>query len=32
MKPDPRIFKAAVDLLGVDADRVWFLGDMPAST
>jgi FMN phosphatase YigB (HAD superfamily) len=30
MKPDPRIFKAAVDLLGVDADRVWFLGDMPA--
>jgi len=27
---DPRIFKAAVDLLGVDADRVWFLGDMPA--
>lgn len=30
MKPDPRIFHAAVDLLGLDADQVWYVGDMPA--
>jgi FMN phosphatase YigB (HAD superfamily) len=30
MKPDPRIFTAALDVLGVDADRAWYLGDMPA--
>lgn len=30
MKPDPRIFVAALDLLGVDADRTWYVGDMPA--
>ncbi len=30
MKPDPRIFQAAVDLLGLSADRVWYVGDMPA--
>jgi putative hydrolase of the HAD superfamily len=30
MKPDPRIFEVAIDLLGVDADRIWYVGDMPA--
>jgi FMN phosphatase YigB (HAD superfamily) len=30
MKPDPRIFDAAVDLLGLHADQVWYVGDMPA--
>ena len=30
MKPDPRIFHAAVDLLGVDPEQVWYVGDMPA--
>jgi FMN phosphatase YigB (HAD superfamily) len=30
MKPDPRIFEAALDLLGVAADQVWYVGDMPA--
>jgi FMN phosphatase YigB (HAD superfamily) len=30
MKPDPRIFQAAVDLLGLEPDQVWYVGDMPA--
>jgi putative hydrolase of the HAD superfamily len=30
MKPDPRIFQAAIDLLGLEADQVWYVGDMPA--
>ena len=30
MKPDPRIFEAALDLLGLNAERVWYVGDMPA--
>ncbi len=30
MKPDPRIFQAAIDLLGLTAERIWYLGDMPA--
>ena len=30
MKPDPRIFQAAIDLLGVEPDQVWYVGDMPA--
>jgi putative hydrolase of the HAD superfamily len=30
MKPDPRIFQAAIDLLGLDPDQVWYVGDMPA--
>jgi FMN phosphatase YigB (HAD superfamily) len=30
MKPDPRIFEAAIDLLGLRADQVWYVGDMPA--
>ena len=30
MKPDLRIFEAAVDLLGLRADQVWYVGDMPA--
>ena len=30
MKPNPRIFEAAVDLLGLDVEQVWYVGDMPA--
>jgi FMN phosphatase YigB (HAD superfamily) len=30
MKPDPRIFEAALDLLSLKAEEVWFVGDMPA--
>jgi FMN phosphatase YigB (HAD superfamily) len=30
MKPDPRIFQAAVDLLGLEPGQVWYVGDMPA--
>jgi FMN phosphatase YigB (HAD superfamily) len=30
MKPDPRIFEAALDLLGLNAEQVWYVGDMPA--
>ncbi len=30
MKPDPRIFEAALDLLGLPAEQVWYVGDMPA--
>lgn len=30
MKPDPRIFVAALDLVDVSADRAWYVGDMPA--
>ncbi len=30
MKPDPRIFEVAIDLLGLDADQIWHVGDMPA--
>jgi FMN phosphatase YigB (HAD superfamily) len=30
MKPDPRIFHAALDLMGLDAVDVWYVGDMPA--
>jgi HAD superfamily hydrolase (TIGR01662 family) len=30
MKPDPRIFRVALDAMGVDAERVWYVGDMPA--
>ena len=30
MKPDPRIFHAALDLLGLDAAATWYVGDMPA--
>ena len=30
MKPDPRIFAAAVDLLGLRAEQVWYVGDLPA--
>ena len=30
MKPDPRIFEAAVDLLDLSVDQVWYVGDMPA--
>jgi FMN phosphatase YigB (HAD superfamily) len=30
MKPDPRIFQAAIDLLGLEPNQVWYVGDMPA--
>jgi putative hydrolase of the HAD superfamily len=30
MKPDRRIFDAALDVMGVDAASVWYVGDMPA--
>ena len=30
MKPDPRIFQAALDVLGLPAEAVWYVGDMPA--
>ena len=30
MKPDRRIFEVAIDLLGLDANRIWYVGDMPA--
>ncbi len=30
MKPDARIFEAALDLLGLDAEATWYVGDMPA--
>ena len=28
-KPDPRIFDLALDALGVDAAKTWYVGDMP---
>jgi putative hydrolase of the HAD superfamily len=28
-KPDPRIFRVALDALGVEAHDAWYLGDMP---
>ena len=30
MKPDPRIFRLALDAMGVDAGDAWYVGDMPA--
>jgi FMN phosphatase YigB (HAD superfamily) len=30
MKPDPRIFHAALDVMGITADQAWYVGDMPA--
>ena len=30
LKPDVRIFKAALDALDLPPDRVWYVGDMPA--
>jgi FMN phosphatase YigB (HAD superfamily) len=30
MKPDPRIFHAALDVLALAPEDVWYLGDMPA--
>jgi len=30
MKPDPRIFEGALDLMGLAAGEVWYVGDMPA--
>ena len=29
MKPDPRIFRMALDAMDVDADDAWYVGDMP---
>ncbi len=28
-KPDPRIFKLALDAMGLTADQCWYVGDMP---
>ncbi|MGZ4795531.1 MAG: HAD family hydrolase [Acidimicrobiia bacterium] len=30
MKPEPRIFELALEVLGVDATDAWYVGDMPA--
>ncbi len=30
MKPDPRIFHAALELMGLEAESTWYVGDMPA--
>lgn len=30
MKPDARIFEIALTAMGLDADDVWYVGDMPA--
>jgi putative hydrolase of the HAD superfamily len=30
MKPDPRIFTIALDAMGIEARRAWYVGDMPA--
>jgi putative hydrolase of the HAD superfamily len=30
MKPDPRIFRIALDALGLEPDDAWYIGDMPA--
>jgi putative hydrolase of the HAD superfamily len=30
MKPDPRIFHAALEAMGIDAENTWYVGDMPA--
>jgi putative hydrolase of the HAD superfamily len=29
MKPDPRIFRIALDAMGIDAADAWYVGDMP---
>ena len=28
-KPDPRIFRIALDAMGIEPDRAWYVGDMP---
>jgi putative hydrolase of the HAD superfamily len=30
MKPDPRIFKIALEAMGIEAEGAWYVGDMPA--
>jgi putative hydrolase of the HAD superfamily len=30
MKPDRRIFDVAIDLLSLEPERIWYVGDMPA--
>jgi HAD superfamily hydrolase (TIGR01549 family) len=30
MKPDPRIFKIALDAMGLRPEQAWYIGDMPA--
>ena len=30
MKPDERIFKIALDAMGIEPEEAWYLGDMPA--
>lgn len=29
MKPDPRIFRLALDAMGIEAEDAWYVGDMP---
>jgi putative hydrolase of the HAD superfamily len=29
MKPDPRIFRLALDAMGITAADAWYVGDMP---
>jgi putative hydrolase of the HAD superfamily len=29
MKPDPKIFRLALDAMGIDAPEAWYVGDMP---
>ena len=31
MKPDPRIFQLALDLLDLPSERVWYVGDTPGT-
>ncbi len=28
-KPDPRIFRIALDAMGIEARQAWYVGDMP---
>jgi FMN phosphatase YigB (HAD superfamily) len=30
MKPDPRIFRLALEAMAIEADEAWYIGDMPA--
>lgn len=30
MKPDPRIFRLALDAMGLEPEECWYVGDMPA--
>ena len=30
VKPDPRIFRIALDAIGLEPEQTWYVGDMPA--